>query len=303
MPRDRLLIDGLMQTRWAMHRPTLERMVAIVERHAEAVRLDPGELDRIVRDRDARQSARRMAIMSEDDDGEPDPYQRDGNVGIVGVHGVISKYADRVNGMSQPRGITTMDLCAAIRQAGADRLARSVLLDIESPGGSFEGISDVAEAIAEVRDVSGKPIVALCHDTACSAAYWIASQCSRIYTTASGTLGSIGVMAVVEDSSEYYAKQGLKRRLIASGPAKGAGSDGPPMTEAHLQSIQDEINACAQVFVNAVALGRKMAVEQVAALADGSCRVGAEAVAAGLADEVVGVRALLESLSAAAVAA
>ncbi len=299
MARDRLLLDGLLQMRWAMHRPTLERMVAIVERHAAGVRLDTGELERISRERDARVAVRRGAFWDDDEPTTPDakPYNRLGRTGVVSMHGVISRYSDRINGTSQPSGITTDSLAAAVREGGRDSLARVVMIDSESPGGSFEGISDVTEAIREVRAV--KPVIGMAHETSCSAAYWILSQCERVYATPTATLGSIGVLCVVEDSSKAYEQQGIYRKLIASGPFKGAGSEGTPVTPAHLQSFQDEINACAQVFVQAVAQGRGRSVEEVGAWADGSCRVGKDAVDMGLADELVGARELLDALNAA----
>jgi capsid assembly protease len=213
------------------------------------------------------------------------------------VSGVISKYADMINGLSQPQGITSAELAATIRRAGNDRKATGgVLLDIDSPGGTVAGISDVAAAVNEIKD-SGREIVGFAHDLAASAAYWLASQCSAVYLTPTAEVGSIGVYAVVEDSSEYYAERGIKRFLVASGPHKGGGAPGTMITPDHIQSLGESVMAHARVFRAAVAAGRGMSDEDVEAVATGRTFVGDEAVTVGLADGVMGFDRIVEAMN------
>jgi ClpP class serine protease len=75
----------------------------------------------------------------------------------------------------------------------ADDKIKSILLDINSPGGSTDLIPEMA-----VADPAGAPREAGRRDgehDAASAAYWLGSQASEFVVTPSGKVGSIGVFA------------------------------------------------------------------------------------------------------------
>ena len=82
----------------------------------------------------------------------------------------------------------------------SDPAVSTILLDVDSPGGTIYGVDELANKIYKARD-RGKSIIASCNPLMAAAAYWIASAADEICLTPSGELGSIGVFAVHEDVS------------------------------------------------------------------------------------------------------
>lgn len=134
------------------------------------------------------------------------------------------------------------DVDEDLEMARADDSVTSVWLDMNCPGGTLGGISELA---AKIRGMD-KPTCAY-GSMICSAAYWIASGCNRIMTTALGDVGSIGVYTAFIDRSGWLAQLGMSVKLFASGKYKGAGVTGS-LTKDQSALIQDRVNAIAANF-------------------------------------------------------
>jgi ClpP class serine protease len=154
---------------------------------------------------------------------------------------------------------------AAIRAARSSASVRAILLRIDSCGGLVDGCFELADEIREgsARN-GGKPIWAAA-STAYSAAYALASACDRIVAPATGGVGSIGVVILHYDQSEWLAEIGLKIEAIESAPGKTGGASFKPLAadaRADLQAVVDEI---AKIFAAAVVAGRGITTESVRA--------------------------------------
>jgi signal peptide peptidase SppA len=297
--RDTGLIAFLCGQAWALHAPVLEAGVEIVERRLSGVRLEEPVLAAIVNDRDEKQEKRRAAWAIDGGFTEADEargYFYQGSVAVVPINGVLAKYASMINGLSQPEGMTTARVAEVIRAAGEDRRAKSVLLDIDSPGGTVAGNADMHEAVLDVQ-AAGKGIVALAHDMAASGAYFLAVACDAVYLTPQAVVGSIGVYNVIQDTSAIAEKSGVKHYLVTSGKHKGGGY-GIPVTPEKLDAHQSNINAMAKVFRDFVGERRELSGEALDSVTTGRVYVGAEAVGVGLADRVIGFGRLIEAMNA-----
>jgi protease-4 len=110
-----------------------------------------------------------------------------------------------------------------------------------------------------------------------------------------GTItGSIGVIMEFANLSHLYDWAKIQRYVIKSGPFKDIGSEARAMTPAERQVIQDMIDNVYGQFRKAVALGRKMKLEDVTKLADGRIYSGEQAVKNGLADSIGGLHEAVE---------
>ena len=98
-------------------------------------------------------------------------YEVIDGVAVIPVHGVIAKRANLFSAISG--GVSTELVGQEIQMALEDRSVQSILLDVDSPGGSVDGLPELANLIFESRDQ--KKIVALANGTMASAAYWICS--------------------------------------------------------------------------------------------------------------------------------
>lgn len=301
--------------KWMLHRPVAERAMEVLALHSRGEKIDPDTVLEITATRDARRVAveqDRIAVMYEEDPEYPRGMSRDpsknngytiaGKVGIVPVDGMICKYASMINGMSQPQGMTPMDIRSAVLASAMDTRTRCTVLDIDSPGGTVAGGDDVAEAINDAKQILSvkgdmKPIIAYGHDLCCSGAMLLASQCDEFYLGAGTTAGSIGVCALIKDTSGISQAKGEKLHLVASGPYKGMGFPGVPVTEPHLEKFQQEINDQADWLIARIADGRGMSERSVKALATGETWIGGSLVENGLADGVCGFGELVRELN------
>lgn len=214
----------------------------------------------------------------------------DGGVAIVDMVGTMTKFG---SSLSQMR-YGTIGIRRSIRKAAADDAISAILLRVDSPGGTVAGTSDLADDVA--RAAKDKPVVAFIEDMGASAAYWVASQATRVVANRGALVGSIGTYLIVQDFSEAFAKEGIKTHVIRAGAFKGAGVEGAPVTAEDIAELQRVVTSINEIFVSSVASGRRLGMEFARALADGRVHVGAEAVSLGLVDGIESFQSALAAL-------
>jgi signal peptide peptidase SppA len=261
------LLDYILQTEWAMCPDTLGRMLEIVDRHTSGQKLTAEQIEAATR--------RRPGTM-------PVPEMRvEDGVAIIPVHGVIARHASAVGDISSPRGTSAEQIRANLLAALADPDVGSILLDVDSPGGSVAGIADLADEIAAAT----KPVTAYASDLMASAAYWIASGADRIAAAQTARVGSIGVYAVMHDTSHRDHDAGIKRTVISSGRVKGGGAGGQ-VTGDQIQNTQAIVETLANIFLDSVEERRGLDQAQMDAIREGGVYVADQARRHGLVDEI-----------------
>lgn len=200
----------------------------------------------------------------------------------INISGPMAKYGSSVQ--SLVGGSSTLMTQQALRQASRDGAVNAIMLRIDSPGGTFAGSGDLAQAVATADQK--KPTYAYIEDLGASAAYRVASRARKVYANADAQIGSIGTFAVMEDTSGAYAKEGIKVHVVSTGPHKGTGVEGTPITDAHLEETQRRVNALNEQFLMDVSRGRHMPMDKVRSLADGRVHLAAAAKDFGLIDSV-----------------
>jgi signal peptide peptidase SppA len=224
------------------------------------------------------------------------PYENRDGVAVIALHGVIAK---RMNLFAQISGGVSTELAARdLADAIADPAVHSIILHMDSPGGTADGTQALARTVMAARD-AGKPIVAWADGVMASAAYWIGSAAARVYM-ADGTtqVGSIGVVASHTDVSGWEAQRGVKTTEIYAGQYKRIASNYAPLSADGKQSIQDQVDYLYAVFVADVAAQRGVSVDTVLnSMADGRIFIGQQAIDAGLVDGVSTLDALVADLN------
>lgn len=275
------LYEQVEATRWAMHEPVLEQMLDVFANRERGVRLTEAEIDALTSPNAA------QAIGRDGGESEGPGYTLDGSVAIVPIGGVLSKHSSLVSRMSKGQGTSVAEIRHALRGAESDARVNSIMLMIDSPGGSVAGISSVVDDVRRIRK-GGTPVVAYADDMAASAAYWIASQADRIVAGRTTSVGSIGVYSVLRDTSKKHEKEGVTTHIVKAGKHKAAGVDGVPFDDEMLATVKSEIEDFYDAFVGDVAKGRKgvLSKSEVLELADGRVHLGEKAKAVGLVDEI-----------------
>jgi signal peptide peptidase SppA len=224
---------------------------------------------------------------------EPKAYQIQDGVAILPVEGVIAK---RANLFSQISGGVSTELVARdIKDALADPAVHSIILTVDSPGGTVDG----TQTLADIVGAASKPIVTLASGTMASAAYWIGSAANAAYIADSTTVvGSIGVVATHTDISAAQEKDGIKTTEIFAGQYKRIASNYAPLSKEGRQTMQDQVDYTYGLFVNAVAKNRGVSADTVLKdMADGRIFIGQQAIDAGLVDGVSTLDALVQQLN------
>lgn len=205
--------------------------------------------------------ARRMAGQAVDDaaiaaalvDRKALPQARAGSVAIIPVYGVI---APRMNLFSEFSGGTTFEsLSRSLAKAMANADVKTILFDIDSPGGSVAGNREFAAEVMKAR--ATKPIIAQIQYTGASAAYLVAAACTEIVAAPySARIGSIGTYAILEDLSAMLAQLGVKETFIFAGEGKDDNNVGAPPSPGLIARTQKAVDTAYGHFVTGVVQGR-----------------------------------------------
>jgi len=195
-------------------------------------------------------------------------------------------------------GTSTVDLRRQVRSAANDPNVSGILLAIDSPGGTVAGTDDLAREVRAAR--KKKPTWAFVEDLGASAAYWVASQAGAIYANSPTALvGSIGTVMTVYDESKAAESGGVRPLVFATGPLKGTGEPGVPVTEEQATYLQGIVNGTQESFDAAVRSGRGLSAAELSAVRSGGVFLAAEAQRLRLIDGIKSFDATLDALAAA----
>ncbi len=161
---------------------------------------------------------------------------------------------------------------------------KSIVLRINSPGG---GVGPSQEIFREINKIKvRKKIIASMGAVAASGGYYIAAAADGIVANPGTITGSIGVIMGYTNFRELIDKIGLKPVVIKSGTYKDMGSPVREMSEAEKKVLQDFVDKVHMQFVKDVASGRKLDINKVKTIANGSIYSGEDAKAYGLIDRL-----------------
>lgn len=214
-------------------------------------------------------------------------------IGIIPLYGPIFPKA---NLMTELSGATSLEAFSNdLQMLVNDDTVETIVLDVDSPGGVSDMMPETSQKIREAREI--KPVYAVANTMAASAAYMLASQATKMYATPSGKVGSVGTYVVHEDFSKRNENEGRKVTYISAGRLKTAGNEDEPLTGEAKEYIQGIVNEAQRGFVEQVALGRGISVEDVEAnFGEGGVVLPAQALAAGMIDDVRSLEDVVGSL-------
>lgn len=235
-------------------------------------------------------------VLSEKNDGfNQEPYRVVGNgTAVITVDGML---VNRGKWIGARGGFVSYEFVQhALMAAREDAGIRSVIVDLNTPGGEAIGAFETADVMREVAAV--KPVTAFINGMAASAGYAIASGANRIVTIRSGCLGSIGVVWLHTDMSKAFKASGITPTLIFAGDHKVDGNSYEPLPDHARAYMQSRVNKLYGQFIETVAAGRGEALSADAAReTKAEMFDGQDAVDAGLADATGTFESVLSELS------
>ena len=229
------------------------------------------------------------------DNSQSNEFTISDGVAMIGVDGVLAK---KMNMFMNISGGSSMQMIGnQFRAAIEDPEVESIVLIIDSPGGTVDGTEELAETIFQAR--GQKPIIAFVDGLMASAAFWIGSAADKIILAGQTTMvGSVGVIAQHIDQTKFNEKQGVKVTNIVTGQLKDLGTPHKELSEDGQAAIQAEVNHIFSVFVSSLARFRDVSGGEIMEkLGDAKILVGQQAIDAGVVDGVSSLPALINELS------
>ena len=207
----------------------------------------------------------------------------DGRVGIVVASGEI------LDGHQPPGSIGGESTSNLLRQARYDNSVKSVVLRVDSPGGSMFASEQILREVQALRK-AGKPVVVSMSTYAASGGYYISAAANQIYASPTPLTGSIGVFSVVPTFEHTLEKLGVKVDGIGTTPLAGDMRMDRSIGPAARQILQQSVDHAYAEFLQRVSDGRKKTVEEVDKIAQGRVWAGVDAQRIGLVDQLGGLK-------------
>lgn len=216
---------------------------------------------------------------------EPSRYEVSNGVAVIPVKGPLLNW-DASEKFASAFGITTYPMLQrAFHAAAGDKSVKSVMLDINSPGGSVAGISDTIDALQALR--ASKPVSAFAGDLMASAGYWLGSTADHITATKMSTVGSIGVIGTHLEFSKQLAQEGVTPTVLRAGEYKALSSPYEQLTDKARAQLQERLDAVYAQFVDHVATQRQVSYPVAHSnMANGKEFFGEAALHANLVDSI-----------------
>ncbi len=163
---------------------------------------------------------------------------------------------------------------------------KAILLNIDSPGGGVAVSQEIYTEIKRLREKNDKIVVAYLSSTGASGAYYVSCAANKIVANPGTIVGSIGVIAEWVNYSDLLEWAKLKDVVFKTGEFKDTGSPSRALTDNERKYFQGLIDDMYVQFVEAVASGRKLDLQEVRSLADGRVFTGRDAKQRKLVDEI-----------------
>ncbi len=206
------------------------------------------------------------------------PEQPDNQVAVIVASGTI------MDG-EQPRGTIGGDSTAALlKQAREDDSVKSVVLRVDSPGGSAFASEVIRNEVQALRD-AGKPVVVSMSSVAASGGYWISMNANKIMAQPTTITGSIGIFSVVTTFEKGLNNIGINTDGVGTSPFSGVGVT-TGISDGASKAFQMGIENGYKRFITLVANNRNMSVTDVDSVAQGRVWTGKDALERGLVDKI-----------------
>lgn len=165
-----------------------------------------------------------------------------------------------------------------------DPSVETIELFINSPGGDVSGLPELAGFIEGAA--RQKKMCAWIDGLGASAAYWLASATGDIRTSPSAQVGSIGVLYVHDDMTDFLKSFfGIERTWMQAGKYKTVGAP-KKLSEEERAAIQAQLDAVYDKFTTFVASRMGLDLSEKGAWADGRLFTGERARDLGLVTEL-----------------
>ncbi len=176
----------------------------------------------------------------------------------------------------------TQSIGEILMQLDTEPNVKGFVLDIDSPGGSVDGLDNFAKIISNLQ----KPSAAFANGLMASAALYSGVSTNRVFASnATALVGSIGTMMTYTDSRGYQEKTGLKRVTVYAPQSTQKNEEYNALEAGNTDLMKQSIlKPHAQQFINHVKTVRPQTADQP--VFTGRIFMAQDAIEVGLVDEI-----------------
>ncbi|HAW52223.1 MAG TPA: signal peptide peptidase SppA [Flavobacteriales bacterium] len=196
-------------------------------------------------------------------------------------------------GESESDVMGSKTIAEAIEKARKDEKVKSIVLRVNSPGGSSLA-SDIIwrQVVLAKKD---KPVVVSMGNLAASGGYYISCGADKIIADENTITGSIGVFGIIPNAKGFFNnKLGVTFDTVNTNTYSDMGNGVRPLKNVETQYITNLVERIYDDFVNKVAEGRSMTYAEVDSVGQGRVWTGTDALEIGLVDEIGGLSRAIE---------
>jgi protease-4 len=206
---------------------------------------------------------------------------------LTGVEGdrvaVITARGDMLPGDQPPGTIGGDSLAKLIRTTAEEDGVRAIVLRVTSGGGSMFAAEVIRQQILHAR-ASGIPVVVSMGSVAASGGYYIAAEADEIWASPSTITGSIGVFAAFPTFERLLERAGVFTDGVGTTELAGALRVDRPLNPQVVAALNSGVSHAYASFLQIVAEGRDMSLEELDQLAQGRVWSAPDALENGLVD-------------------
>ncbi|MEN8189282.1 MAG: signal peptide peptidase SppA [Thermodesulfobacteriota bacterium] len=219
------------------------------------------------------------------------PRHPKNNVAIIVAQGTI------LGGDHPPGTIGAKSITKSIRRAKTDPGVKALVLRIRSGGGSVMASEIIRQELLEFKK-SNKPLVVSMGTMAASGGYWISADADEIWASPSTLTGSIGIFAAIPTFEKSLSELGIHSDGLGTTSIAAGLNVTRPLSPTLKESTQLVLEYGYRKFLNIVAKGRDMDMDEVKELAQGRVYDGKTALDIGLVDKLGTLQEAIDSAAA-----
>lgn len=189
------------------------------------------------------------------------------NIAIVPIQGEIGFFGK----IPTDTQLADADIIiASVHNAESASGIMGILIRIDSPGGS----PVAGRLLSDTLKRSKLPVAAVIRSQGTSGAYFVATGAGIIIADPMSDVGDIGVTMSYVDNVKQNQNKGLNFVSLVSAHYKDYGNPNTTLTQEERMLLERDLKMNHHEFVKAVAENRKLPIEEIDKLADGSSLPG-----------------------------
>ena len=225
------------------------------------------------------------------------PHTGKSKIAVVHVQGMITDGGGRSPMSFDEKSADATAIAQGIRDAASDKNVKTIIVRVNSPGGSPSASESIRRAIVWAKEKKGKPVIVSMGSTAASGGYWLSANADKIYADAATLTGSIGVVGGKFDASGLFEKYGVNWDGVSYGKNSGMWAMNRGFNAAEQARFEATLDNVYDHFIKIVAEGRKMKPAKVEEIAKGRVWTGRQGKEIGLVDEIGGLDLVMDDVA------